>query len=94
MTRPVLILLPVLGLTWLCGVLVHLSAVVAYIFITLNAFQVGIAPFESETGTDSSPTARDAESLLPSFNFRPQKTNYFKGLKRFVTFAGRERTMS
>ncbi|XP_075903106.1 adhesion G protein-coupled receptor D2 isoform X2 [Nelusetta ayraudi] len=38
-TRPVLILLPVLGLTWLCGVLVHLSAVVAYIFITLNAFQ-------------------------------------------------------
>ncbi|KAF7648627.1 hypothetical protein LDENG_00153720 [Lucifuga dentata] len=38
-TRPVLILLPVLGLTWLCGVLVHLSVVVAYIFITLNAFQ-------------------------------------------------------
>lgn len=39
-TRPVLILLPVLGLTWLCGVLVHLSVVVAYLFITLNAFQV------------------------------------------------------
>uniref|UniRef100_UPI003AAA3395 adhesion G protein-coupled receptor D2 n=1 Tax=Centroberyx gerrardi TaxID=166262 RepID=UPI003AAA3395 len=38
-TRPVLILLPVLGLTWLCGVLVHLSIVVAYIFIALNAFQ-------------------------------------------------------
>ncbi|TMS03410.1 Adhesion G-protein coupled receptor D2, partial [Larimichthys crocea] len=38
-TRPVLILLPVLGLTWLCGVLVHLSVVVAYIFIALNAFQ-------------------------------------------------------
>ncbi|XP_016375955.1 adhesion G-protein coupled receptor D2-like [Sinocyclocheilus rhinocerous] len=38
-TRPVLILLPVLGLTWLCGVLVHLSVVVAYLFITLNAFQ-------------------------------------------------------
>ncbi|XP_077081071.1 adhesion G protein-coupled receptor D2 isoform X2 [Siphateles boraxobius] len=38
-TRPVLILLPVLGLTWLCGVLVHLSDVVAYLFITLNAFQ-------------------------------------------------------
>ncbi|KAK2837094.1 hypothetical protein Q5P01_014306 [Channa striata] len=37
--RPVLILLPVLGLTWLCGVLVHLSAVVAYVFIALNAFQ-------------------------------------------------------
>lgn len=39
-TRPVLILLPVLGLTWLCGVLVHLSVVLAYIFITLNALQV------------------------------------------------------
>ncbi|XP_041644185.1 adhesion G-protein coupled receptor D2 [Cheilinus undulatus] len=38
-TRPVLILLPVLGLTWLCGVLVHLSVVVAYVFIALNAFQ-------------------------------------------------------
>ncbi|XP_070820085.1 adhesion G protein-coupled receptor D2 [Chaetodon trifascialis] len=38
-TRPVLILLPVLGLTWLCGLLVHLSVVVAYIFIALNAFQ-------------------------------------------------------
>ncbi|XP_078105741.1 adhesion G protein-coupled receptor D2 [Sander vitreus] len=38
-TRPVLILLPVLGLTWLCGVLVHLSVVVAYVFIALNATQ-------------------------------------------------------
>ncbi|XP_072288878.1 adhesion G protein-coupled receptor D2 [Eucyclogobius newberryi] len=38
-TRPVLILLPVLGLTWLCGVLVHLSVALAYVFILLNAFQ-------------------------------------------------------
>ncbi|XP_063049872.1 adhesion G-protein coupled receptor D2 [Engraulis encrasicolus] len=38
-TRPVLILLPVLGLTWLCGVLVHTSPAVAYLFIILNAFQ-------------------------------------------------------
>ncbi|KAF4070464.1 hypothetical protein AMELA_G00285700 [Ameiurus melas] len=38
-TRPVLILMPVLGLTWLCGVLVHLSVVLAYLFIALNAFQ-------------------------------------------------------
>ncbi|XP_024132115.1 adhesion G-protein coupled receptor D2 isoform X2 [Oryzias melastigma] len=38
-TRPVLILLPVLGLTWLCGVLVHLSVVMAYVFIALNSFQ-------------------------------------------------------
>uniref|UniRef100_A0A672SHX8 Adhesion G protein-coupled receptor D2 n=1 Tax=Sinocyclocheilus grahami TaxID=75366 RepID=A0A672SHX8_SINGR len=42
-TRPVLILLPVLGLTWLCGVLVHLSVVVAYVFITLSAFQVTLS---------------------------------------------------
>ncbi|XP_026801517.3 adhesion G-protein coupled receptor D2 [Pangasianodon hypophthalmus] len=38
-TRPVLILMPVLGLTWLCGVLVHLSVVLAYLFVSLNAFQ-------------------------------------------------------
>ncbi|KAI5622130.1 adhesion G-protein coupled receptor D2 isoform X2, partial [Silurus asotus] len=38
-TRPVLILMPVLGLTWLCGVLVHLSVVLAYLFVALNAFQ-------------------------------------------------------
>nr|XP_055024640.1 adhesion G-protein coupled receptor D2 isoform X2 [Misgurnus anguillicaudatus] len=38
-TRPVLILLPVLGLTWVCGVLVHLSVVLAYLFTILNGFQ-------------------------------------------------------
>ncbi|XP_038126969.1 adhesion G-protein coupled receptor D2 isoform X2 [Cyprinodon tularosa] len=38
-TRPVLILLPVLGLTWICGVLVHLSVVLSYIFIFLNSLQ-------------------------------------------------------
>uniref|UniRef100_A0A3Q2D663 Adhesion G protein-coupled receptor D2 n=1 Tax=Cyprinodon variegatus TaxID=28743 RepID=A0A3Q2D663_CYPVA len=38
-TRPVLILLPVLGLTWICGVLVHLSVVLSYIFIILNSLQ-------------------------------------------------------
>ncbi|TRY59978.1 hypothetical protein DNTS_021931 [Danionella cerebrum] len=38
-TRPVLILLPVLGLTWVCGVMVHLSEALAYLFVTLNAFQ-------------------------------------------------------
>uniref|UniRef100_A0A8C5Q9I2 Adhesion G protein-coupled receptor D2 n=1 Tax=Leptobrachium leishanense TaxID=445787 RepID=A0A8C5Q9I2_9ANUR len=37
--KPILVLLPVLGLTWLCGVLVHLSIVWAYVFIVLNAFQ-------------------------------------------------------
>ncbi|XP_066569003.1 adhesion G-protein coupled receptor D2 isoform X2 [Amia ocellicauda] len=38
-TKPVIILLPVLGLTWICGILVHLTVVLAYIFIIMNAFQ-------------------------------------------------------
>ncbi|NXX85269.1 AGRD2 protein, partial [Urocolius indicus] len=37
--KPVLVLLPVLGLTWGCGVLVHLSIVWAYVFIVLNSLQ-------------------------------------------------------
>ncbi|KAG8447858.1 hypothetical protein GDO86_015097 [Hymenochirus boettgeri] len=37
--KPIVVLLPVLGLTWLCGVLVHLSIVWAYVFIVLNSFQ-------------------------------------------------------
>ncbi|NWR64612.1 AGRD2 protein, partial [Bucorvus abyssinicus] len=37
--KPVLVLLPVLGLTWACGVLVHLSIVWAYVFIVLNSLQ-------------------------------------------------------
>uniref|UniRef100_A0A8C5II54 Adhesion G protein-coupled receptor D2 n=1 Tax=Junco hyemalis TaxID=40217 RepID=A0A8C5II54_JUNHY len=41
--KPVLVLLPVLGLTWLCGLLVHLSIVWAYVFIVLNSLQVSPA---------------------------------------------------
>ncbi|XP_041050421.1 uncharacterized protein LOC121281538 [Carcharodon carcharias] len=37
--KPVVILLPVLGLTWFCGVLVHLNIALAYIFVVLNSFQ-------------------------------------------------------
>ncbi|KAM9385793.1 adhesion G protein-coupled receptor D2 [Pholidichthys leucotaenia] len=37
--KAVLVLLPILGLTWLCGVLVPLSIVMAYIFILLNTLQ-------------------------------------------------------
>ncbi|KYO23490.1 adhesion G-protein coupled receptor D2 isoform B [Alligator mississippiensis] len=37
--KPVLVLLPVLGLTWVCGVLVHLSIIWAYVFIGLNSLQ-------------------------------------------------------
>ncbi|CDQ64177.1 unnamed protein product [Oncorhynchus mykiss] len=38
--KAVLVLLPILGLTWLCGVLVPFSIVMAYIFIFLNSLQV------------------------------------------------------
>ncbi|NXS39731.1 AGRD2 protein, partial [Balaeniceps rex] len=37
--KPILVLLPVLGLTWVCGVLVHLSIIWAYVFIVLNSLQ-------------------------------------------------------
>ncbi|XP_073397522.1 adhesion G protein-coupled receptor D2 [Dendrobates tinctorius] len=37
--KPIIVLLPVLGLTWLCGVLVHINVIWAYVFIFLNAFQ-------------------------------------------------------
>ncbi|KAM9479478.1 adhesion G protein-coupled receptor D2 isoform 2-T2 [Salvelinus alpinus] len=37
--KAVLVLLPILGLTWLCGVLVPFSIVMAYIFIFLNSLQ-------------------------------------------------------
>ncbi|XP_074219281.1 adhesion G protein-coupled receptor D2 [Camelus bactrianus] len=37
--KPVLVLLPVLGLTWLVGVLVHLSPAWAYAAVGLNSFQ-------------------------------------------------------
>ncbi|XP_072908686.1 adhesion G protein-coupled receptor D2 [Hemitrygon akajei] len=37
--KPVAILLPVLGLTWFCGVLVHLNITLGYVFVVLNSFQ-------------------------------------------------------
>uniref|UniRef100_A0A8B9PAG6 Adhesion G protein-coupled receptor D2 n=1 Tax=Apteryx owenii TaxID=8824 RepID=A0A8B9PAG6_APTOW len=42
--KPILVLLPVLGLTWVCGVLVHLSIIWAYVFIVLNSLQVSPLP--------------------------------------------------
>ncbi|XP_073699768.1 adhesion G protein-coupled receptor D2-like [Garra rufa] len=38
--KAVLVLLPILGLTWLCGVLVPFSVVIAYVFSLLNSLQV------------------------------------------------------
>uniref|UniRef100_A0A9J8ABB9 Adhesion G-protein coupled receptor D2 n=1 Tax=Cyprinus carpio carpio TaxID=630221 RepID=A0A9J8ABB9_CYPCA len=37
--KAVLVLLPILGLTWLCGVLVPFSVVMAYVFSLLNSLQ-------------------------------------------------------
>ncbi|XP_067368493.1 adhesion G-protein coupled receptor D2 isoform X4 [Channa argus] len=37
--KAVLVLLPILGVTWLCGVLVPFSIAMAYIFILLNSLQ-------------------------------------------------------
>uniref|UniRef100_A0A7M4EV78 Adhesion G protein-coupled receptor D2 n=1 Tax=Crocodylus porosus TaxID=8502 RepID=A0A7M4EV78_CROPO len=49
--KPVLVLLPVLGLTWVCGVLVHLSIVWAYVFIGLNSLQVSRLPGSRQAET-------------------------------------------
>jgi len=50
--KPVLVLLPVLGLTWLVGVLVHLSPAWAYAAVGLNSLQVppGPGPHMSSAG--------------------------------------------
>uniref|UniRef100_A0A8C2IJ72 G-protein coupled receptors family 2 profile 2 domain-containing protein n=1 Tax=Cyprinus carpio TaxID=7962 RepID=A0A8C2IJ72_CYPCA len=40
--KAVLVLLPILGLTWLCGVLVPFSVVMAYVFSFLNSLQVRV----------------------------------------------------
>uniref|UniRef100_A0A8C6Y032 Adhesion G protein-coupled receptor D2 n=1 Tax=Naja naja TaxID=35670 RepID=A0A8C6Y032_NAJNA len=55
-TKPILVLLPVLGLTWVCGILVHLSVTWAYIFIMLNSLQVSLcgAKLLSETSAEGS----------------------------------------
>ncbi|KAF7703631.1 adhesion G-protein coupled receptor D2 isoform X2 [Silurus meridionalis] len=37
--KAVLVLLPILGLTWLCGLLVPFSIIMAYLFILLNSLQ-------------------------------------------------------
>uniref|UniRef100_A0A3Q2CXR8 G-protein coupled receptors family 2 profile 2 domain-containing protein n=1 Tax=Cyprinodon variegatus TaxID=28743 RepID=A0A3Q2CXR8_CYPVA len=42
--KAVLVLLPILGLTWLCGVLVPFSIVMAYLFILLNSLQCSRTP--------------------------------------------------
>lgn len=50
MVKPVLALLPVLGLTWLFGLLVHISPTWAYAAVLLNSFQVCLGPEHTEWG--------------------------------------------
>lgn len=59
MVKPVLVLLPVLGLTWLVGLLVHLSPAWAYAAVGLNSFQVPPGPGPSGTGA---PTCTGTQS--------------------------------
>lgn len=59
MVKPVLVLLPVLGLTWLVGLLVHLSPAWAYAAVGLNSFQVPPGPGPLGTGA---PTCTGTQS--------------------------------
>ncbi|KAM3867756.1 adhesion G protein-coupled receptor D2 [Diretmus argenteus] len=91
-TRPVLILLPVLGLTWLCGVLVHLSVVVAYVFITLNAFQglyifLVYAVYNSEVRNAIKRIKEKRKAL--SFTVRGKPTSFLPSQKASATPWGR-----
>ncbi|XP_072343897.1 adhesion G protein-coupled receptor D2-like [Scyliorhinus torazame] len=95
--KPVVILLPVLGLTWFCGVLVHLSIALAYIFVVLNSFQdlhpmvpAHLRWFHSPTpssqskGTAPRRALRMPCSRLPSFHPQPPPA---QGLYIFLVYA-------
>lgn len=58
MVKPVLALLPVLGLTWLFGLLVHISPTWAYAVVILNSFQVFLGPDHIEWGLWNTETQR------------------------------------
>uniref|UniRef100_A0A4W2CSP3 Adhesion G protein-coupled receptor D2 n=1 Tax=Bos indicus x Bos taurus TaxID=30522 RepID=A0A4W2CSP3_BOBOX len=72
--KPVLVLLPVLGLTWLVGVLVHLSPAWAYAAVGLNSLQVppGPGPHMSSAGVAGWPGAPSLPvALQPRGQSRP-----------------------
>ncbi|XP_063288379.1 adhesion G-protein coupled receptor D2 [Pelobates fuscus] len=90
--KPILVLLPVLGLTWLCGVLVHLSIVWAYVFILLNAFQglyifLVYAIYNSEVRNAIQRMKEKKKAL--SFTNCSQQTNYLSSPKSTVWDAGK-----
>ncbi|XP_032381624.1 adhesion G-protein coupled receptor D2 [Etheostoma spectabile] len=67
--KAVLVLLPILGLTWLCGVLVPFSIVMAYIFILLNSLQglfifLIYGVYNTEVGAQSTGSRRGEKRLI------------------------------
>lgn len=63
MVKPVLALLPVLGLTWLFGLLVHISPTWAYAAVGLNSFQVFLGIGHIELGGEGSGTLELREGM-------------------------------
>ncbi|TSW35253.1 Adhesion G-protein coupled receptor D2 [Bagarius yarrelli] len=67
--KAVLVLLPILGLTWLCGVLVPFSIIIAYIFILLNSLQNCGSSRPSSSITNSQPSSSPVPGALGRHDF-------------------------
>ncbi|XP_072286719.1 adhesion G protein-coupled receptor D2 [Pyxicephalus adspersus] len=92
--KPIIVLLPVLGLTWLCGILVHLSIIWAYIFIFLNSFQglyifLIYAIYNSEVRTAIQRMKEKKRAL--SFTNCSQPTNYLSSPRNTIWDNGKPR---
>ncbi|XP_075690689.1 adhesion G protein-coupled receptor D2 [Rhinoderma darwinii] len=90
--KPIIVLLPVLGLTWLCGVLVHISVIWAYIFIFLNAFQglyifLVYAIYNSEVRNAIQRMKEKKKAL--SFTNCSQPTNYLSSPRNTTSDIGK-----
>lgn len=90
--KPIIVLLPVLGLTWLCGVLVHISVIWAYVFIFLNAFQglyifLIYAVYNSEVRNAIQRMKEKKKAL--SFTNCSQPTNYLSSQRNTTSDIGK-----
>uniref|UniRef100_A0A2K6FWG8 Adhesion G protein-coupled receptor D2 n=1 Tax=Propithecus coquereli TaxID=379532 RepID=A0A2K6FWG8_PROCO len=70
--KPVLVLLPVLGLTWLVGLLVHRGPAWAYAAVGLNAFQVPVAVPQVRSALQRMTEKKAAEVLTGRWGGRPR----------------------